>query len=147
MRPRLALVALAFLCAAPARGEDALISYKSLSPEVAFDLARAALASCRERGFQVSVAVVDRFGVTQVVLRDRFAGAHTCPPRLARPGPRGLGLEVRILGVDPEAAESRAREGGFSIHLATRERPGHGWRECYLEDPDGYVFAVGVPIE
>jgi uncharacterized protein GlcG (DUF336 family) len=79
MRPRLALVALAFLCAAPARGEDALISYKSLSPEVAFDLARAALASCRERGFQVSVAVVDRFGVTQVVLRDRFAGAHTVP--------------------------------------------------------------------
>ena len=27
----------------------------------------------------MAVAVVDRFGVTQVVLRDRFAGAHTVP--------------------------------------------------------------------
>ncbi len=72
------LVAL-LLLALPARAQDGLVTYKSLSPEVALDLARAALAACRERGFQVAVAVVDRFGVTQVVLRDRFAGAHTVP--------------------------------------------------------------------
>ena len=67
------------LLATPAGAQDALVTYKSLSPEVALDLARAALGNCRERGFQVAVAVVDRFGVTQVVLRDRFAGAHTVP--------------------------------------------------------------------
>jgi uncharacterized protein GlcG (DUF336 family) len=67
------------LLALPAHAQDGLVTYKSLSPEVALDLARAALANCRERGFQVAVAVVDRFGVTQVVLRDRFAGAHTVP--------------------------------------------------------------------
>src|SRR6478735_12279594 len=72
------LIVFAFLAVAlPARAQDALVSYKSLSPEVALDLARAALASCRARGFQVAVAVVDRFGVTQVMLRDRFAGPHT----------------------------------------------------------------------
>ena len=38
---------------------------------------RAALADCQRRGYQVAVAVVDRFGVTQVMLRDRFAGSHT----------------------------------------------------------------------
>jgi uncharacterized protein GlcG (DUF336 family) len=70
---------LILLLAMPAHAQDGLVAYKSLSPEVALDLARAALASCRERGFQVAVAVVDRFGVTQVVLRDRFAGAHTVP--------------------------------------------------------------------
>jgi uncharacterized protein GlcG (DUF336 family) len=48
-----------------------------MSPETALDLARAALADCRQRGYQVAVAVVDRFGVTQVMLRDRFAGPHT----------------------------------------------------------------------
>ena len=53
------------------------MTYKSLSPELAQDLARATLADCRKRGFQVTVAVVDRFGVTQVLLRDRFAGPHT----------------------------------------------------------------------
>jgi uncharacterized protein GlcG (DUF336 family) len=67
------------VAALPARAQDALVTYKSLSSEVALDLARAALAACRERGFQVAVAVVDRFGVTQVLLRDRFAGPHTVP--------------------------------------------------------------------
>ena len=61
----------------PARAQDALVTHKTLSPEIALDLARAALADCRQRGYQVAVAVVDRFGVTQVVLRDRFAGPHT----------------------------------------------------------------------
>lgn len=77
MRYRVAIFAV--LLALPAYAQDGLVTYKSLSPEVALDLARAALAACRERGFQVAVAVVDRFGVTQVVLRDRFAGAHTVP--------------------------------------------------------------------
>ena len=75
---RITLAAL-MLGALPARGQDALVSYKSLSPEIAFELARAALDVCRARGFQVTVAVVDRFGVTQALVRDRFAGAHTVP--------------------------------------------------------------------
>jgi uncharacterized protein GlcG (DUF336 family) len=65
------------LLAAPSRAQDPLVTYKSLSPELALDLARAALGECRKRGHQAAVAVVDRFGVTQVMLRDRFAGAHT----------------------------------------------------------------------
>ncbi|UPK33163.1 heme-binding protein [Bradyrhizobium sp. 186] len=59
------------------RAEEGLVAYKSLTPELALDLARAALSSCRARGYQVAVAVVDRFGVTQVMLRNRFAGPHT----------------------------------------------------------------------
>ena len=70
-------IAVALLLAAPVRAQDALVTYKSLSPEIALDLARAALGECRKRGYQAAVAVVDRFGVTQVMLRDRFAGAHT----------------------------------------------------------------------
>jgi len=76
--PALAAV---LLLAAPARAQDALVTFKSLSPELALDLARAALADCQKRGYQTAVAVVDRFGVPQVMLRDRFAGAHT--PRTA----------------------------------------------------------------
>jgi uncharacterized protein GlcG (DUF336 family) len=69
-------IAVLLVCA-PARAQEALVAYKTLGPEIALDLARAALAECRQRGYQVAVAVVDRFGVTQVVLRDRFAGPHT----------------------------------------------------------------------
>lgn len=50
---------------------------KALTPETALVAAQAAMAHCRAQGYQVGVAVVDRSGLTQVFLRDRFAGAHT----------------------------------------------------------------------
>jgi catechol 2,3-dioxygenase-like lactoylglutathione lyase family enzyme len=65
--------------------------------------------------------------------------------RLRQEEPRGLGAEIRILGIDPDAAERRARDGGFAVAVPTRDWP-HGWRDCVLEDPDGYTFAVGVPL-
>jgi len=57
-------------------------SIKLLTPEAALKAAQATLKKCRDAGFQVAVAVVDRMGVPQVMLRDRYAGAHT--PRMAR---------------------------------------------------------------
>jgi len=71
------VVAVLSASAHPAPAQEPLTTYKSLSPELALDLARASLGDCQKRGYQVAVAVVDRFGVTQVMLRDRFAGAHT----------------------------------------------------------------------
>lgn len=60
-----------------AYAQDATFSVKLMTPEIALKLARATLEACRKDGFQVTVAVTDRFGVTQVLLRDRFAGPHT----------------------------------------------------------------------
>jgi uncharacterized protein GlcG (DUF336 family) len=71
------ILVLSFAAAQPAFAEDALVTHKTLSPATALELARAALADCQKRGYQVTVAVTDRFGVVQVLLRDRFAGAHT----------------------------------------------------------------------
>ena len=65
--------------AAETRAEESLVTHKSLAPKVALELAQAALADCQQRGYQVAVAVVDRAGVIQVVLRDRYAGPHTPP--------------------------------------------------------------------
>jgi uncharacterized protein GlcG (DUF336 family) len=77
VRKLVSSLAVALFLIAPLRAQDALVSYKSLSPELALDLARAALGECRKRGYQAAVAVVDRFGTPQIMLRDRFAGAHT----------------------------------------------------------------------
>jgi uncharacterized protein GlcG (DUF336 family) len=60
-----------------ALAQDATFQIKSLTPESALTAAKAAMDSCRKSGYQVAVAVVDRAGLTQVVLRDRFAGPHT----------------------------------------------------------------------
>lgn len=52
-------------------------SLKLLTPETALKAAQAAMKKCRDSGFQVTVVIVDRMGVTQVLLRDRYAGPHT----------------------------------------------------------------------
>jgi len=68
---------LAAVCIGLAHAQPATFTTKSLTPETALRAAQAALARCRADGFQVTVAVVDRSGLTQVLLRDRFAGAGT----------------------------------------------------------------------
>jgi uncharacterized protein GlcG (DUF336 family) len=73
---RLAL-ALAFTCLPAAAAADATFAIKLLTPETALKAAQAALARCRANGYQVTVAITDRMGVAQVLLRDRFAGPHT----------------------------------------------------------------------
>jgi uncharacterized protein GlcG (DUF336 family) len=82
--PVLVLAGLMGLAALPASAQaqaqtsaPATYSVKLLTPETALAAAQAALASCRKAGYQVAVAVVDRAGLLQVLLRDRFAGAHT----------------------------------------------------------------------
>ena len=67
---------------ANADSDDALTSFKMMTPETALELAKATLEDCRERGYQTAVAVVDRSGVVQVILRDLLAGPHT--PETAR---------------------------------------------------------------
>lgn len=65
------------LPAAVAQPSQSTFAVRFMAPETALKAAQASLASCRAQGFQVAVAVVDRTGLPQVVLRDRFAGAHT----------------------------------------------------------------------
>ena len=72
----LAIAALLAL-ALPAGAQDATYTVRMLAPEPALAAAQAALKKCRDSGWQVAVAVVDRAGVAQVMLRDRYAGAHT----------------------------------------------------------------------
>jgi len=71
------IAALAIAGAGGALAADATYSVKLLKPETALKAAQAALARCRASGYQIAVAVTDRMGVVQVLLRDRFAGPHT----------------------------------------------------------------------
>ena len=99
-------------------------------------------------GFTVPYSDADFAALELADLKVQLHADHTWEhmpwhPRLAAGEGRGLGAEVRLLGPDPDLAESRARELGTTILLPATDFPGHGWRECYLEDPDGYVWVAG----
>lgn len=56
---------------------EPLLNVQRLSADLAFEAARAALADCRQRGYQVSVVVVDRNAIVQALLRDDLASRFT----------------------------------------------------------------------
>lgn len=77
MMRALFLMVLVSIVTSSVHAQDATYTTRLMTLETATQAARAALESCRKAGYQVAVAVVDRSGVTQVVLRDRYAGPHT----------------------------------------------------------------------
>ena len=115
------------LTTAAAQAQDVTFSTRTLTPEAALTAAQAALQSCRDSGYQAAIAVTDSAGTPIVVLRDRFAGAHT-----------------------PETATRKAytaasfRMDTTSLGEATRAgEPNSGIRQV------NYVLALGggLPIE
>lgn len=58
---------------------------------------------------------------------------------------RGSGAEFRLHHCDPDAAEARARAGGYNVLDATSDKP-HGLREVYLIDPAGYLWVLDKPL-
>jgi uncharacterized protein GlcG (DUF336 family) len=70
---KLAAAAALLGLAASAAAAEATFAVRTITPEAALKAAHAALARCRSEGFQVTVVVVDRSGVTQALIRDRFA--------------------------------------------------------------------------
>lgn len=72
------------LFGAPALAAEGTFTTASLTPETAVTLAQAALKSCQDQGYQVAVAVLDRGGNVQVLIRDRFAGPHTPDTAIAK---------------------------------------------------------------
>lgn len=127
---RLLLIALAMGVSVSAWGQDeATFSSASLTPDSALKAAQAALKTCRDAGFNVAVAVAvaDRSGVTQVMLRHRFAGAHT--PQAA-------------MGKAWTAASFRSNTTDL-IALTQSGTPSAGIRQL----PGVVVLGGGMPIE
>jgi catechol 2,3-dioxygenase-like lactoylglutathione lyase family enzyme len=90
-------------------------------------------------------AALDLQGHEFMLHADHTYDHHPLYRRLQDAGTRGTGAELRVLGIDPDAAQSRATSAGARILQPAADFP-HGWRDVILEDPDGYIWAVGVTI-
>jgi uncharacterized protein GlcG (DUF336 family) len=106
---RLAAVVLAFAAIA-CRAESATFAVRTLTPEAALKAAQAALAKCRAEGFQVTVAVVDRSGVTQALLRDRYAAPHTVDTA-QRKARTSINFKMNTSALDRELQPGKANAG------------------------------------
>lgn len=89
-------------------------------------------------------AAINVAGVELMLHADHTYDKHPWYGPLRRGERRGLGAELRVLGIDPDLIERRARENGVPV-VQPATAKGHGWREVMVEDPDGYLWAVGVP--
>ena len=64
--------------------------------------------------------------------------AHPLLGLLPEAPPRGAGVQIYLLGVDPDAAVARANPG--QVLEAPTDKP-HGLREATIISPDGYAFS------
>lgn len=122
------LATLTIFNSTPGQAQDgALVQFNVMKPEIAVKLAQAAMDACRKDGAQVAVAVVDRFGVLQALMRDRFAGPHT--PEAAR----RKAWTAASFRVDTQIAAEAAKpgSGAYGANFIT----------------DALMLGGGVPVE
>lgn len=58
---------------------------------------------------------------------------------------RGVGIELRIYGVEPDKLEERARQHGHPVLAGSSDKP-HGLRECHIVGPEGYIWVPGIAV-
>ena len=90
-------------------------------------------------------AALEIAGTDFMLHADHSYDRHPLYERVKGTKVRGIGAEIRVMGIDPDALEARAKKFGAEIVQEARDFP-HGWRDVMLADADGYVWAVGVAV-
>ncbi len=91
-------------------------------------------------------AVLRGYGAEWMLHADHAYDRHPLSNRLPLEGPRGAGIELRLHGCNPDRAEVAAHRLGFEV-LSPSTDKGHGLREAYLIDADGYVWVPDIPTQ
>ncbi len=90
-------------------------------------------------------AVCSGFGSEWMLHADHTYDKHPMGSSFPHGQPRGAGIELRLHGCHPDKAEAAARQLGFEV-LSPSTDKGHGLRETYIRDHDGYIWVPDIPI-
>ena len=91
----------------------------------------------------IDFAAIEGFGSKWCFHADHTYCKHPLIGLINKKNKRGDGIELRLLGCNPDKAEMRALKHGFKVISKTQDKP-HGLRECYIIDSSGYCW---VPCE
>jgi catechol 2,3-dioxygenase-like lactoylglutathione lyase family enzyme len=91
-------------------------------------------------------AVMSGYGTEWMLHADHTYDKHPMGGTVESGSLRGAGAELRLHGRDPDAAETAAREMELEV-LSPATDKGHGLREAYIRDADGYVWVPDVRID
>jgi catechol 2,3-dioxygenase-like lactoylglutathione lyase family enzyme len=89
-------------------------------------------------------AVLRRGEATWLLHSDWSYRDHAMSGAVAGVEARGAGIELRLYGLDPDAAEARVRAMEGLVLAGAADKP-HGLREAHLVDRDGYVWVPCRP--
>ena len=84
-------------------------------------------------------AAIEGFGSKWCFHADHTYDKHPLTGFINKKNKRGEGIELRLLGCNPDKAEMRALKLGFKVISKTQDKP-HGLRECYIIDGSGYCW-------
>ena len=76
---------------------------------------------------------------------DHTYDKHALYPKLKGQAARGIGAELRLHGCDPDSAVGEAKRLGYKV-LSEPKDMGHGVREAFIIDQEGYVWVPDMPL-
>lgn len=90
--------------------------------------------------------VAEGFGTSWMVHADHTYDQHPLLGLVGTAPTRGVGMEIRVHGCDPDFVAERAVAHGFEVFDGPRDQPDHGLREVHIQDHDGYMWVADVPL-
>jgi catechol 2,3-dioxygenase-like lactoylglutathione lyase family enzyme len=124
------------------RGIGVNLLVRDMAAEIAFcrDCLGAMILDSNE-----DFAAIELCGSVFMLHADHSYANHPMSGIVAGAETRGAGVEIRVYGLDPDKAEARARGRGDHVLAGSLDKP-HGLRECFIVDPEGYVWVPGTQI-
>ena len=90
-------------------------------------------------------AAIEGFGSRWCLHSYHTYESHPYMNVIKNSNPKGLGIELRVIGCDPDRAEEKARKENYII-LSTSSDKAHGMRECYILDDNGFCWVPSIIV-
>ena len=90
-------------------------------------------------------AAIEGFGSRWCIHSYNTYGTHPFLNFIKSSKSKGLGIELRVIGCDPDRAEERARKENYIILSNSMNKP-HGMRECYIRDNNGFCWVLSILV-